>query len=313
MRGTTSNGATPIKPFKTLRLPLNSNEDMDPSQSLSPCTPEFLQVWERLQFPQSLKQPTRPMESTTKKLTLSKSCSPSSSLPASASSSSPWGTSLHLLRSKSCGDGRASAPSDEFDIMSCRASQPQGGVLVLYDSNKEEDGSPRDSEDADGSKDDDFKCSALCLFLPGISKKKTTAPAAVEARKSSLSRLASLEKFECASWNSAGVAELEDSSNVETGSFSYFDLPLELIRCSTDDTCSAVKAAFVFEKDLKGVLKKDCSRSGARKSCESTTRHVRFSTSAPTSYPASPTSPCITPRLLRATEEFNALLEATGG
>ncbi|KAK8954002.1 hypothetical protein KSP39_PZI002174 [Platanthera zijinensis] len=165
---------------------------------------------------------------------------------------------LQLRRSKSCGDGRASAPSDEFDITTRRFGVEQNNpVRVLYC----HDSSSGETEEA---QDDTFKCSALCLF------------------------------------------------NDESGPMSYFDLPLELIRCSGIDTCSPVKAGFVFDKDLKGVLKKSCdSKSGSRKSCDST-RHVRFSASAPTSYPASPSlSPCITPRLMRARDEFNALLEAS--
>uniref|UniRef100_A0A803QF64 Uncharacterized protein n=1 Tax=Cannabis sativa TaxID=3483 RepID=A0A803QF64_CANSA len=45
----------------------------------------------------------------------------------------------------------------------------------------------------------------------------------------------------------------------------------------------------------------------ARKSNDSA-RHVRFSTASPQSFPASPT--CITPRLRKAREDFNAFLEA---
>ncbi|XP_020578706.1 uncharacterized protein LOC110023567 [Phalaenopsis equestris] len=228
--------------------------------------------------------------------------------------------SLQIRRSKSCGDGRSSSPPDDFDTMPKKPifDQHQNGIHVLY-----QDCSNSSSDDADlepnSSQDETFKCSALCLFLPGIYRKKSAHPTQSEPnntelesadRASTASKVASFEKFECGSWSSPANLEHDES-----GPLSYFDLPLELIRCSTNESCSPVKTAFVFDKDLKGVLKKNSvSRLGSRKSCESNNRHVRFSTSSPTSYPASPTlSPCITPRLMKARDEFNALLEATGG
>ncbi|PKU70090.1 uncharacterized protein LOC110110994 [Dendrobium catenatum] len=225
---------------------------------------------------------------------------------------------LQLRRSKSCGDGRSSSPSDDFDIMSKKPTinHQQYGVQVLYNDSSNSSSDETDLE-PNPSEDERFKCSALCLFFPGIYKKKSVLQTKTDShnnnleavdRGSNLSKVASFEKFECGSWTS--TANLDHD---ESGPLSYFDLPLELIRCSANESCSPVKSAFVFDKDLKGVLKKNSvSRLGSRKSCESNNRHVRFSTSSPTSYPASPNlSPCITPRLMKARNEFNALLEAT--
>lgn len=195
----------------------------------------------------------------------------------------------------------------------------QNGIDVLYNASSNSSSDDTDLEHSP-SEDESFKCSALCLFLPGIYKKKTALQTRTEGektnleaidRRSSVSKVASFERFECGSWASAANVDHDES-----GPLSYFDLPLELIRYTADESCSPVKSAFVFDKDLKGVLKKNCeSRLGSRKSCESNnTRHVRFSTSSPTSYPASPAlSPCITPRLMKARDEFNALLQATSG
>ncbi|KAJ0982909.1 hypothetical protein J5N97_011164 [Dioscorea zingiberensis] len=226
-----------------------------------------------------------------------------------------------LRKSKSCAEGRSCSPSDEFDILSRRFSfqqQPsENGVQVLYeckddtrDSNKDQE--EEEEEEAEShDKEESFKCGALCLFLPGLSKKKPSMPSIKEAREDQLSvasRIVSLEKFECGSWCSSPVLGVDGHGESVR---SYFDLPLELIRSSANDANSPVNAAFVFDKDRKGVLKKSSSRSAApRKSHESSNRHVRFSTSAPTSYPPSPTSACITPRLLKAREDFNAFLEA---
>lgn len=227
--------------------------------------------------------------------------------------------STNLRKSKSCGEGRSCTPSDEFvDILSSRFSfqqQPsENGVQVLYeckdddvkdcnnDQDNEEEAEPHVEEES-------FKCGALCLFLPGLSKKKSAMPAIKvrEDQASVASRVVSLEKFECGSWSSSPVLRGDENSESIR---SYFDLPLELISSSANEANSPVKAAFLFDRDRKGVLKKSSSRSAPRKSHESSNRHVRFSTSAPMSYPPSPTSACITPRLLKAREDFNAFLEA---
>lgn len=114
-----------------------------------------------------------------------------------------------------------------------------------------------------------------------------------------------MEKFDCGSYTS--------ESGGEEGGNHFFDLPSELIKSGSGDNDhdDPVSAAFVFdkepiEKEIKGVLKVSGSRN--RKSMESSSlRQVRFSTSSPVSYP---TSPAISPRLLEATKNFNAFLDA---
>uniref|UniRef100_A0A2N9F6G8 Uncharacterized protein n=1 Tax=Fagus sylvatica TaxID=28930 RepID=A0A2N9F6G8_FAGSY len=181
---------------------------------------------------------------------------------------------IQLQRSKSCGEGRASAPSGE--LITLKQAKPN----ATYRSDKNN----MDSFEKG------FKCGLLCLFIP---------------------ELLSLEKFECGSWASSAICcgsdEGGDSKHL------YFDLPLELIRCSNvthDDANSPVKAAFVFDnKVCKGILKHCSSTKAAttKKSDESTGvgRHARFSTSCPDSPVL-----CVSPRLLKAREEFNAFLKA---
>lgn len=230
-----------------------------------------------------------------------------------------------LPRSKSCGDGRLSHPSDEFDILSGRHRKLTGKQPVSESSLKvrEETLAPHPKFE---DKEEEFKCGALCLFLPGFMKKKQEQ---VQGRRrqqsqrmqakvveeddndgererdnrSVASRVASMERFECASWSSAAILD-----DIEDGGISaYFDLPLELIRGCSDDTDSPIKTAFVFERERKGVLKKSTPKSTPRRSHEN--RHVRFSTSQ--QVPSSPGSVCISPRLFQARQEFNAaLLEA---
>ncbi|XP_073115614.1 uncharacterized protein [Elaeis guineensis] len=218
---------------------------------------------------------------------------------------------MALRRSKSCGEGRSCTPSDEFDILSRRASMklPENGVHVLYDCTNDA-GDYEDSEELDPGAEKNFKCGALCLFLPGFSKKKLVQASQDERgdQGSVGSRAVSLEKFECGSWYSAAILDVDDED--DGADQSYFDLPLELIRSGADHADSPVKTAFVSDRDRKGVLKKCTSNLAPRRSHEASNRHVRFSTSTPTSYPTSPTSACITPRLRKAREEFNAFLEA---
>lgn len=235
---------------------------------------------------------------------------------------------MFLPRSKSCGDGRSSQPSDEFDILSRHRKvigQHQAGVLASESSSK-----GGREEEVEVEVEEEFKCGALCLFLPGLAKKKEevrlhkqtnhetkdgedddvdAGDEENEESRSVASRGASLEKFECASWSSAAFADdMEDDH--EGGVNAYFDLPLELIRGSCDNAHSPVRTAFVFDRERKGGLKKSTSKSGARKSHEASNRHVRFSTSTPSSFPPSPTSGCVTPKFFQATEFSAALLEA---
>ncbi|URD74151.1 hypothetical protein MUK42_08388 [Musa troglodytarum] len=205
------------------------------------------------------------------------------------------------------------SPSQTLSLSSCvgrpSAIQPQrdGGDLGVDDAGHRER----------------FRCG--CLFLLALSHKKKHAlprvsgsPGAMEANRDgqestgeesagTASRAASLEKFECESWSSSAML---DGDGGDDGVRSYFDLPLELIRSSRNGANSPVKAAFVFESDRKGSLKRSTSKLAPRKSHELSNRHVKFSTS-PASYPASPSSYCvISPRMQKAREEFHAFLEA---
>jgi hypothetical protein len=141
--------------------------------------------------------------------------------------------------------------------------------------------------------DDGLKCGVLCFYLPGFAKGKPVRTKKEEVRGdlgNVISRTVSLEKFECGSWASSAIINdhEDDSKNL------YFDLPLELIQASANDANSPVSAAFIFDKDRKQVLK-SCSTRAAPRNSHEFSRHVRFSTSLPTSHPTSPTS-CITPR-----------------
>lgn len=231
----------------------------------------------------------------------------------------------HLRRSKSCGEGRARQPSVDFDLWSSinRADNLQMDNETEVKVDKREEGKTTFHKKG-GEYEDKFKCGA-CLFLPGLGLGKGKT---VRARKEledergmahmdSVSQRVSLEKFECGSWRSSAIINYEEDG--DTTSNLFFDLPVELIRCSSlNDTESPVTTGFVFDnKDhhRKGVLKSTTTSSGSgqpRKSHEScnSSRHVRFSTSSPTLFPASPTSSCITPRLRKARDDFNAFLEA---
>ncbi|EEF28390.1 hypothetical protein RCOM_0274290 [Ricinus communis] len=219
------------------------------------------------------------------------------------------GTNLRRIRS--CAEGRSSTPANGLDLW---FSKPN---TIKHETMQQESLKITDSKDehymAAGKKiepkDEEFKCGALCMYLPGFGKGKP-----VKSKKeiqvhpdvgNVISRTVSLEKFECGSWaSSAFMNDHEDGDSTNH----YFDLPLELIRTSANDATSPVAAAFVFDKDRKGVLKNGSTRATARKSHESS-RHVRFSTSSASSHPSSPAS-CITPRLRKAREDFNAFLEA---
>jgi hypothetical protein len=192
---------------------------------------------------------------------------------------------FQLQRNKSCGEGRAIAPSDEL-------------TLRLPKTNKNDGGDPREKG---------FKCGILCLFWPAFGRGKKREGAVVVTMEDVISRTVSLEKFECGSWASSAICRSSDEAG--DSKHLYFDLPMELIRSGViDDANSPVTAAFVFDKDhRKGILKKHGSttRAAATKSNESSGRHVRFSTSCP----ESPVF-CISPRLLKAREDFSAFLEA---
>lgn len=80
-------------------------------------------------------------------------------------------------------------------------------------------------------KEEDFKCNAFCLSLPGLRKHK---PARSSKRKDSMektkmitaSSFTSVEKYEWShSWTST------TSLTQDSGRSSYFDLPVELLKC----------------------------------------------------------------------------------
>ncbi|KAI3518825.1 hypothetical protein L1887_07648 [Cichorium endivia] len=210
-------------------------------------------------------------------------------------------SNTRLERSKSGGEQRSSVPYGGCDPWATinatgehRSSTKNGngqyGRTIVNEVKK-----PNDM---------DFKCRALCLFLPGFGKGKPVRAKRVEPEGSRqvISQRISLEKFECGSWRSSAI-----HSDDEHASTLYFDLPLELIRTSVSDNALPMNSAFVFNKGgVKGALK---TKAGTveRKSQEG--RHVRFSTSSSSSQPTSPSS-CITPRLRKAREDFNAFLEA---
>ncbi|KAK4711580.1 hypothetical protein R3W88_006093 [Solanum pinnatisectum] len=239
---------------------------------------------------------------------------------------------IQLRRSKSCGEGRASAPPEEFDIWftpnSTIQQVPEDNNKYLINSNSfspESEISNRNEEiyekkmlEGRNQDEEKFKCGALCLFIPGFGKgikhvksgrRQVSGVSSSDIGPHVVSRTVSLEKFECGSWTSS-AAIINDVGDAASNNM-FFDLPLELIRCSNvnDDTFSPVTTGFVFDKEVKGVLKNTTTiTTSSRKSHEST-RHVRFSTSSPTSYPPSPTS-CITPRMLTSREDFTTFLEA---
>ncbi|CAI0393683.1 unnamed protein product [Linum tenue] len=210
---------------------------------------------------------------------------------------------IHLRRSKSCAEGRSSGV-DELDIWFRNPGEPTTTTESGANSSPAA-GKKKREVDLDND-DDEFKCGALCsLYLPGFGGVgKTTKPVRERKATSVISRTVSLEKFECGSW--ASSAFINDGGEESTRF--YYDLPMELIKTGGNGTNSPVASAFVFEKDRRGALK---SCSARRKSHESSSRHVRFSSSSSssTSNPSSPAA-CITPRLRKAREEFNAFLEA---
>lgn len=188
---------------------------------------------------------------------------------------------IQLHRSKSCGEGRTNAPPDE---LTRRLPKPNA-----------EDVEPCDRG---------FKCGLLLysLFARVFGQRKEGRARKQEAEviEEVISRTVSLERFECGSWASSAICRSSDEGG--DSKHHFFDLPMELIRTGvTDYANSPVTAAFVFDKDRKGILKK----SRSTKSEEKAGRHVRFSTSCPDS----PVS-CVSPRLLKAREDFVTFLEA---
>ncbi|CAN4078540.1 unnamed protein product [Withania somnifera] len=212
---------------------------------------------------------------------------------------------IHLRRSKSCGEGRASAPPEEFDIWftpkSTRQHVPAAGdndkKLINKNSFSDESevGSRNDeiynrkTLEARNQDEEKFKCGALCLFIPGLGKgikhvktgrRQVSGVSSSDIGPHVVSRTVSLEKFKCGSWTSS-AAIINDVGDSVSNSF-----------------FRSANGAYPESSKTQQQI------ATPRKSHDST-RHVRFSTSSPTS----PTS-CITPRILRARVDFTTFLEA---
>ncbi|KAF8716735.1 hypothetical protein HU200_025820 [Digitaria exilis] len=116
-----------------------------------------------------------------------------------------------------------------------------------------------------------WRCGVLsCMHLPGLSRRRsmrqqpsmslseasTAAGAGAGGRGSTVSKVASMERFKYSS-SSSGIVferadnkeeeEEEDEEEGEEEVSAYFDLPLELLRISSVDTESPVTSAFVFD------------------------------------------------------------------
>ncbi|XP_051128553.1 uncharacterized protein LOC127249666 [Andrographis paniculata] len=187
---------------------------------------------------------------------------------------------MRMRRSKSCGDGRACQPSVDFDIWSAINRKHQGGGGRL----DQEDKATIMFSQQPPPPPHKFKC-GTCLFLPGFGGRGK----AVKARRNepngaaaavSISNIidgdvrVSLERFECGSWRSSAVISYyedidggggDDHATAMSSSNLFFDLPVELIGCSSsgivNDMESPVTTGFMFDhthtrrSTHKGVLK----------------------------------------------------------
>ncbi|VVA93147.1 unnamed protein product [Arabis nemorensis] len=178
-------------------------------------------------------------------------------------------------------------------------------------------------------KEEDFKCNAFCLSIPGFGKHKPVRSSskrqdlmekkmirASSFTHSTVSMRASLEKFECGSWAST-TALMQENGRL------FFDYPVEMMKCNSPsrsgnggrDMQEPVTSGFLFDKEtetlaLRSVLKTRSTRDHRRSAENSPQRRVRFSTSSSSaSCPTSPRS-CITPRLRKARDDFNTFLSA---
>ncbi|KAG2320597.1 hypothetical protein Bca4012_056366 [Brassica carinata] len=132
-------------------------------------------------------------------------------------------------------------------------------------------------------KEDDFKCNAFCLSLPGFGKQKSKRQDSMEKKmistssftNSTVSTRSSVEIFECGSWASTTALTQDNGRR--------------------------------YVQEL--VTSRSSIRDYQRSAETSPQRRVRFSTpsSASVSCPTSPRS-CITPRLRKARDDFNAFL-----
>ncbi|KAJ6341472.1 hypothetical protein OIU78_009606 [Salix suchowensis] len=225
------------------------------------------------------------------------------SLPSSACSSPRF--SFTMLKKKWKNESQASPR--QIDKMASRHSSAHAPLAAQQEIHLRRSKSCAEGRTPAPADELDFWFTRSNASKSGFAKGKPVRPKKEEAKEdfeNVISRTVSLEKFECGSWASSAIINDHEDDSINL----YFDLPLELIQTSSNDATSPVAAAFFFYKDRKGVLKSCSTKAAPRKSQESF-RHVRFSTSSHTSHPTSPTS-CITPRLQKAREDFNAFLEA---
>ncbi|XP_044497706.1 uncharacterized protein LOC123219785 [Mangifera indica] len=179
---------------------------------------------------------------------------------SSAHSHLSLGQDAMLAKSKSCGEGRTSASSDEFELCFSKPKAPEYNKISHTNFAKAEIN--RDvNKNANNINpcDEDFKCGTLCMFLPGFGKVKPVRARKEEAAvmEDIISRTVSLEKFECGSWASSAMLHYHDEDG-DLMNHLYFDLPVELIKNNANDAHDAhypINAAFVFNRDYKGVLK----------------------------------------------------------
>ncbi|KAK9673268.1 hypothetical protein RND81_12G156700 [Saponaria officinalis] len=192
---------------------------------------------------------------------------PTSRSNLSGSRSSLDDTHLAILennqrRSQSLGEGRRSSThTDDFNLgleKSNTNNNLSGGRVQskppLGPSGADRHTHMKKSKSKDQNYPDDrFKCGKLCLFLPkgkgkpvrSISTASThVSIPSIPSDAQAISRTVSMERFECGSWTSSLHEDAEgDSTNL------FFDLPMEMLRCSVSDMQSPVTAAFVFENE----------------------------------------------------------------
>ncbi|KAG0514858.1 hypothetical protein BDA96_10G229400 [Sorghum bicolor] len=253
-----------------------------------------------------------------------------------ATTHSPTSVLRSLARQHSAALARlvaAPAPS----TLSRSAPRAEGrSTMATHDDEERE---PVQQHKTFAEEDGGFTCGALCMLFPGFSKRKpATATAAAFAgtttaavsssmqrqqsgfrpRRSSASRVASLERFECGSWSPP--PPLPPPPPPVDDAVDCHATEVAKISCADGDAEAPVKMAFVFDGEApaatRGILKNSASSrlivDSARPSTSSQ-RHVRFSTAVVAADAASsscPSSPCITPRLAIARAEFHAFLEA---
>ncbi|XP_074313667.1 uncharacterized protein LOC141648857 [Silene latifolia] len=169
-------------------------------------------------------------------------------------------------RSRSLGEGRISSlHTDDFDLWLEKPNinkNPRGGrahskpPLGPRPPSSEDRFNPmkksmksNKSRDLDYP-DDGFKCGKLCLFLPRgkgkpvRSMSELSNQVSIQSDAPVISRTVSLQRFECGSFSSSLHEDAEgDSANL------FFDLPMEMLRCSVSDMQSPVTAAFVFDNE----------------------------------------------------------------